>query len=383
MRTPTVTEGDRTVISAVLSILFVLCLLVLVLLLLRPILPSRLQSLLAALNPPPAEQTAPTPIAPPASPAPSTPIAPELPAASPAPEVPAVPDVSSVSPAPEAPPLPSPPPEAATETVPLPAPTSSQPPPPPSAPHFRNICWGMSPDEVRAAEAPLTPLRSTDASITYAASTLDRPCLLAYAFRDGRLTAARLQFSLPASTHVPALAPDAARAAYDWLRTQLIARYGIPTSQKYDNQPRDTAALSDQAQKAREEAETCATTLAAARKRLADRTAALRKKYQNWPEATARIDQELSSERRYVADLEARVADLKATERSALSSINQSHINDTLSPLHARDSATWAQRFHQHSPHIITLSADYTTTPARLEIHYQSVPHYPDAANGL
>ena len=261
------------------------------------------------------------------------------------------------------------------------APSDSPAPAKPSAPHFRNICWGMTPDEVRAAEAPLTPLRETPSSITYATSTLDRPCLLAYAFQNGRLSAARLQFSLPSSSHVPALAPNAARSAFDWLRTQLIARYGIPTSQKHDKQPRDTTALSDQAQKSRKEAETYAATLAAARKRLADRTAALQKKYQNWPEATARINQELASERRYVAELEARVAKLKASENSAISSINQSHINDTLSPLHARDTATWARRVIYPSPHIITLSADYTTTPARLEIRYRALS--PNTAHEL
>ena len=230
----------------------------------------------------------------------------------------------------------------------------------------------MSPAEVRAAEAPLVPIRTTAATLAYATTTLDMPCLLAYSFRNGRLAAARLQFSLPASDDVPALSPVAAQAACLWLRAQLDARYGFRAHETHATRPRPTAHLADQARHAREDADQYAATLAAARRRLADRTAQLKEKYRNWPEAAARIDRELATERRYVADLEAWIADNQAAEKTALATIDQSRRDDAASPLPARDTVTWSAPVSRGAPHTVVLDADYTTHPARLEIRYKT-----------
>jgi hypothetical protein len=227
----------------------------------------------------------------------------------------------------------------------------------------------MSPAEVRAAEAPLVPVHTTANTLAYATTTLDFPCLLTYSFRAGSLAAARLQFSLPSSEDVPALPPAAAHAAYLHLHALLTARYGIHCSETHAKRPRDTAHLDDQARHSREDAEQYATSLDAARRRLADRTVQLKKKYRNWPEAAARIDRELATERRYVADLEAWVADTRAAEKTAQAAIDQSRRDDATAPLAARDTATW----HAPAlPHTVTLTADYTTLPARLEIRYKT-----------
>jgi hypothetical protein len=229
----------------------------------------------------------------------------------------------------------------------------------------------MAPAEVRAAESPLSPLRSTPTALLYSTTTLDLPCHLAYTFRSGRLASARLRFSLPSDTDVPALSPVAAHAAYLWLRSQLSARYGAPATETHATRPRPTGHLADRAARSREDAEAYAATLDAARRRLADRTARLKEKYRNWPEATARIDRELASERRYVADLEAWIRDLETTERAALSTIDQSRRDDTTSPLPARDTAAWPPS-SSDAPHTVILEADYTTLPSRLEIRYKT-----------
>ena len=274
------------------------------------------------------------------------------PPAPPVPEVPAVPAVPPTPTTAEPPPLSTPAPE-----------------PPPPAPHLRHIRWGMTPAEVRAAESPAAPLRTTATTLVYSTTTLDLPCLLSYTFRNGRLATARLQFSLPSTGDIPALSPVAAHAAYLWLRSQLAARYGDPTSETHATRPRDTTHLADRAARSREDADQYAATLETARRRLADRTAQLREKYRNWPEAAARIDRELASERRYVADLEAWIADTRAAEKSAQTAIDQSRRDDATSPLSARDTALWLS---PALPHTVTLEADYTTLPSRLEIRYKT-----------
>ena len=381
MSFPTVTEGDRAILPGCIVILGFLAVIAALVLLFPSVLrtfgllpsppPPAEQD--APAPPPPAEQDAPAPLPSTAAPIPPAPITPPIdPPPAPVPTPPPV--LPDPAPAPE---LPAPPTPVPTDAAPPPSPANPASPP---APHFRNIRWDMSPDEVRAAEAPLSPLRSTDSSITFAATTLDRPCLLSYAFRNGRLTAARLQFSLPSSSHVPALSPVAAHAACLWLRAQLDARYGPPSSETHASRPRDTSSLADRARQAREDAATYAATLAAARQRLADRTAQLQTKYRSWPEAAARIDRELASEHRYIALLEAWIAETRSAEQNALSAIDQSHLDDATLPLLARDTLTWSSTNH---PHTVTLSANYTTIPARLEIRYHSNLPPPDAATGL
>ena len=302
---------------------------------------------------------------------PSSDIPPDLPTAI----IPAIPPESPVPPASPVPAVPSNPELPSTPSAPAPTGHPSEPPaaPPPEpalpAPHLRHIRWGMTPDEVRAAESPLAPLRATPTTLAYSTTTLDLPCILVYSFRAGRLAAARLRFSLPSGNDVPSLSPVEAHAAYLWLRSQLSARYGVPATENHATRPRPTTHLADRAARSREDADQYAATLATARRRLADRTAQLREKYRNWPEAAARIDRELASERRYVADLESWVQDLENTERAAQAAIDQSRRDDTTSPLPARDTAVWTD---STLPHTVTLTADYTTLPARLEIRYKT-----------
>lgn len=350
MTLPTVTDGDRRILAGCAFILVPIGLIAILLVLLRPL----LQPLLDRPKTPPAEQPVPeSPALPPESPDPSVPSVPIVPSA---PEVPVVPEAPSLPPTP-------PPAEPPAEH-----PAALEAPPPP-APHLRQTRWGMAPDEVLAAESPARPVHTTPNTLTYTTTTLDLPTRLTYTFRSGRLASARLQFSLSSDGDIPSLSPAAAHAAYLWLRSQLIARYDTPASETHATRPRPTTHLADRAARSREDAETYAATLATARQRLADRTARLREKYRNWPEAAARIDRELASERRYVADLEAWVADTRAAEKTAQDAIDQSRRDDTTSPLLARDTATW----HPTAvPHTVTLAADYTTLPSRLEIRYKT-----------
>lgn len=345
---PRITSGDRNVLFGCVFALVPLTLILFFVILLHSALQScsRPQAESVAAEPPPAPESSALPPEPAASP---------VPPADPVPPVPEVPEVPAV---PETPAL-----------LPTPPPSPAPPEPPPPAPHLRHIRWGMGSAEVRAAEAPLDPLRTTATTLAYTTTTLDLPCLLTYTFRNGRLAAARLQFSLPSTGDIPALSPVAAQAAYLWLRAQLAARYGAPSTETHATRPRSTTHLADRAARSREDADQYAATLAAARRRLADRTARLREKYRNWPEAAARIDRELATERRYVADLETWVADTRAAEKTAQAAIDQSRRDDATAPLAARDTATW----HAPSlPHTVILSADYTTLPSRLEIRYKT-----------
>ena len=353
---PTVTKGNRLVLVGCILSLLPIVLVLGVLLLIYSFLNSCAHN--GPLSPDP---DPPSSDSPPALPVPASSAFPpesSSPPPSPAPSVPVVPSVPEV-----------PPPSSVSSAPEPPAELSPAPEPPPPTYHLRHIRWNMTPDGVRAAEAPLAPLRATPTALLYSTTTLDLPCHLTYSFRGGRLTAARLQFSLPSSDDVPALSPVSAHAAYLWLRSQLAARYGKPATENRTTRPRPTAHLSDQAAHAREDAEAYASTLASARQRLADRTAQLKEKYRNWPEAAARIDRELASERRYVADLEAWIADTQATEKSALTAIDQSRRDDLQSPLPARDTAIWQAA---NTPHTVLLTADYTTLPSRLEIRYKT-----------
>ena len=343
---PTVTKGDRLLLSGCLLSLVPITLFLGFLLLVYSFFNACARSPLFASDQPAPE----APALPPEPPAPPVPAVPAVPT------VPLVPAVPSVPTVPEVPAPPPPPPPA-------------EPPAAPPAPHLRHIRWGMTPAEVRAAESPASPLRTTATTLVYSTTTLDLPCLLSYTFRNGRLATARLQFSLPSTGDIPALSPVAAHAAYLWLRSQLAARYGDPTSETHATRPRDTTHLADRAARSREDADQYAATLETARRRLADRTAQLREKYRNWPEAAARIDRELASERRYVADLEAWIADTRAAEKTAQAAIDQSRRDDATSPLSARDTALWLS---PALPHTVTLEADYTTLPSRLEIRYKT-----------
>ena len=355
---PTVTRGDRIILMGCIFSLIPIILILGFLLFVYTALNSCAHSGPLSVDSPSSDlpSALPSPAPPPLPPEPP------LPPASPAP---AVPSASEVPVIPEVPSLPPEPPPA---EPPAEQPTAPEPPPPP-APHLRHIRWGMTPDEVRAAESPLAPLRATPNTLTYTTTTLDLPCHLTYTFRADRLAAARIQFSLPSSDDVPSLSPLTAHAAYLWLRSQLTARYDAPSAENHATRPRDTTRFADQARQSREDAEQYATSLASARQRLATRTAQLKEKYRNWPEAAARIDRELASERRYVADLESWVQDLENTERAAQAAIDQSRRDDTTSPLPARDTAAWQP---DGSPHTVTLTADYTTTPSRLEIRYRT-----------
>ena len=64
-------------------------------------------------------------------------------------------------------------------------------PPVPEEFHFRQTRWGMTSEEVRAAE-PSNPIRESERGLLYSATTLELPSLVSYGFVQGRLVRARL-----------------------------------------------------------------------------------------------------------------------------------------------------------------------------------------------
>ena len=212
------------------------------------------------------------------------------------PDMPAIAAEPAPEPAPEPVPEPPAPPAAAS------APEAVPPvPPPPEEYPLRRVRWGMTPDEVRAAE-PNEPLRGSDAALTYAATTLEFPCLLTYAFRDGRLARVRMAFSDPTGTDIPPLSLAQAQRRFLYLRAQLRRRYGEP-AQKTATVPRDAAQLERTVRKQAELAQQYDAEIAETQRRLKQERERLKARFQRWPDAAEKVARGLAPYERDLRDL--------------------------------------------------------------------------------
>lgn len=275
-------------------------------------------------------------------------------------------------PAAEEEPFDGPPVESAAAAVSEAAPVDSAEAPPPEEFHFRRTRWGMTMEEVRAAE-PLAPLRESERGLLYATTTLELPCLLTYSFVQGRLVRARLSFSDPAGRDIPPLTVAQAQRRFLYLRAQLRSRYGEPI-QKTDTLPRDISDLRRRAQKQEELAQQYDAEIAEALKRLQAHRARLETRFANWPNRAEMVTRGLAPYERDLREL--RTWKQEAIELGAQSrqSIQQHREADRTRPLVATMTARWPFARELQD---IELKLDCRSAAPRLEIRYEGAQGIP------
>ena len=270
-------------------------------------------------------------------------------------------------------PLHEPLPEPAAPVAPG-APLRIEPPPPrrPAAPppeefHLRRVRWGMSPEEVRAAERG-EPLRASEFGLSYVASTLELPCLLAYSFEGGRLVRARMSFSDPAGVDVPPLSVAQAQRRFLYLREQLRSRYGEPIQQAVAL-PRERAHLERTAQKQDELARQYDVEIAEAERRLKQHREMLERRFKRWSNPAEMVARGLAPYERDLKDL--RTWKKEALDRAGQSrkSIQERRDADVRAPLIAEMTARWPFARELHD---VELKLDFRAAVPRLDVRYDA-----------
>jgi hypothetical protein len=249
----------------------------------------------------------------------------------------------------------------------IPAP---EPAPPPAEEefHLRNIRWGMLKEEVRAAEQN-APLKETPTTLTYRTTTLDLPCLLVYAFVDGRLARARILFTDPNGQDLPPLSDDQARSVYSYLLEKLRNRYGRPVEQT-EHQPRDVSTLHQQSRLREVDIRQYETSIAEARERLRREKERLERHFKGWRNADAYVAKGLAPLERDLKDLQKWKKEAQAQAATFHEGIRSARWEDMMSPLTVRRTARWP---HARQWHDVELSVDYRYSPPLLDIRYRTV----------
>ena len=251
--------------------------------------------------------------------------------------------------------------------VPLPAPELSRPPSPlPEEFHFRQTRWGMSLEEVRAAE-PSIPIQEDNRGLLYSVTTLELPSLVNYAFVQGRLARARLSFADPSGTDIPPLSVAQAQRRFLFLREELRSRYGTPVETTTPLR-RDVSGFQRQIQKQDELAKQYDVEIAEAEERLRKERAVLEKRFAPWRDRDERV-------RRGMAPLERDLRDLRAWKQEALDqlrlsqkSLEEQKAADAVHPLVGCRTARWK---NVRGVHDIDLQLDFRGRSPRLDIIYK------------
>ena len=213
----------------------------------------------------------------------------------------------------------------------------------PTPPGFGTVRWRMSPREVRAVEGQ-PPVRASASALAYTVTILGRPCIVTYVFRLEQLTGAQLLFASPRSSFLSALTPEQARKAHFWLKGHLEDRYGdAAESTRITPRP---------------ENEEYARRLREAHARLTERRDYLRRKYGWGDQADKRIERDLIPDRRYIADLERWIDNIRRADRD--------------DPVLARLASSWMAGGVS-----IELATDFSTSPPLLEVRYKTSPTRP------
>lgn len=252
-------------------------------------------------------------------------------------------------------------------------PAAAEPGPPPEEFHLRRTRWGMSIDEVRAAEG-IEPLRAGERGLMYATTTLDLPCLLTYSFAEGRLVRARLAFSDPAGQDIPPLSVAQAQRRFLYLREQLRSRYGEPV-EKTVHLPRDVSDLKRRATKQEELAKQYDIEIEEAEARLKTQREVLARRFARWSHPADRIARAIAPYERDLKDL--RQWKQEALDRAAQSrkGIQDHQAADAVRPLVATITARWP---YARELHDIELRLDFRAAVPRLDIRYEGSPALPD-----
>mgnify|MGYP003592293103 CR=1 FL=1 len=282
-------------------------------------------------------------------------------------EMPRIPEgpapAAPARPQPSAEPVP-PPPAASAEPI------RTEPPPPPTREfHLRHVRWGMSPADVLAAEAS-APVRKSGSGLTFVATTMELPCLLAYAFEGGRLVRARMSFSDPAGADIPPLSVAQAQRRFLYLREQLRGRYGEPV-QKTTVLPRDLSDLERSAQKQGELAQQYDAEIADAERRLAKQRELLEKRYKRWSNSAEMVARGLAPCERDLKDLQAWKQEALDRADRARRNVQELREADARFPPVATMSARWPRARELHD---VLLLLDLRPAVPRLDIRYESAP---------
>lgn len=241
-------------------------------------------------------------------------------------------------------------------------------PPPAEEYHLRRTRWGMSRAEVRAAE-PDEPIRESERSLTYAATTVEWPSLLTYSFADDRLVGARLAFSDPAGRELPPLTAAQAQRRFQYLREELRGRYGEPVQQT-TRLPRDVAGLARRAQKQEELARQYDAEIAAGEERLKKQRELLAARYEKWRDREERIASGLASYERDLRDLRAWKQEALAGAAQTRQDIQKNQAADQARPLLATMTARWPAARNLHD---VELKLDFRYRSPRLDIRYEAL----------
>ena len=277
--------------------------------------------------------------------------------------------VSNLSDSVKAEPAPVPPPGRELATSVQPSPALAVAAPPPEEFHLRHTRWGMALEEVRAAELD-EPLRENSYSLTYATTTLDLPCLLAYYFDQGRLARARLVFSDPLGLDLLPLNAAQAQRRFLYLREQLRSRYGEPV-QKTVYLPRDVSGLTRTAAQQEELARQYDTEIAESEKRLQQQRETLERRFAKWSNPAEMVARGLAPYERDLKDLRAWKKDALDRAEASRKNIQQQRDADAAQPLIGMIQARWPYARERQN---IELRLDCRASVPRLEIRYEATP---------
>lgn len=262
-------------------------------------------------------------------------------------------------------------PERLPEPLPalLPAPALPLPPAPaPEEFHFRQTRWGMTMEEVRAAE-PSNPIRESERGLLYSATTLELPSLVSYGFVQGRLVRARLSFADPSGTDIPPLSVAQAQRRFLFLREELRSRYGTP-AESTTPLKRDVSGFQRQILKQDEMAKQYDVEVEEAEQRLQKERSVLEKRFAPWRDHDERV-------RRGMAPLERDLDDLRGWKQEALEqlrlsqkSLEEQKLADVTHPLVGIRTARWKNAREVHD---IELRLDFRGRSPQLDIFYRGL----------
>lgn len=240
--------------------------------------------------------------------------------------------------------------------------------------HFRRVRWGMTPEEVRAAE-PAPVLREHAGGLSFATTTLEMPCVLDYGFAQGRLARARLSFSDPAGKEIPPLSVAQAQRRFLRLREELRARYGDAV-QKSVRAPRDVTGLARGARKQEEMAKQYDEEIAEAEARLRKQREWLQKRYERWPNRESLVERDLRPRERDLRELREWKKEALANAAEARRAIQENRAADAVAPLVSLVSARWSAAKELHD---VELVLDLRGRVPLLEVRYEWVQLLPAA----
>ena len=262
-------------------------------------------------------------------------------------------------------------PERLPETLPLPMQEPELPLPSLPLPgefHFRQTRWGMTMEEVRAAESSV-PIREYERGLVYSATTLELPSLVSYVFVQGRLVRARLSFSDPSGKEIPPLSVAQAQRRFLFLREELRSRYGLP-EEITTTMKRDVSGFHRQIQKQDEMAKQYNVEIAEAEQRLRKERTVLEKRFASWRDGAERVQRGLAPMERDLRDLRTWKQEALDQLRLSQKSLEEQWAADEAHPLVAIRVARWK---NVRGLHDIELQLDFRGRSPRLDIFYRGL----------